>query len=618
MSNRRETSLSKIERKIFKNTFMTNSNDLQFREDTKKSQISSRHHSSTSPRTFDISHISQVSNHQIDLIKSFPVQELDFSGISFKMDTEIVKNFQEAIRISAPGSIITLPPKKLQFDSLLITSPITLRGLPGSAIEITNGSIVIDFSGHLKESILDTEKQSAIICEIAFQYTLDSDFRSPAALFVLDACSTKLEVRDCDLKSNNHSLQIVSGDSLEEIDDVCFWINGLGNKKGISKNSLKFNSMVIVSSCNISNFFECARGGINCNICIEKSHIAGCLGNAVSVVNPKQLIIKQSVIDRIQHTAIDVNLIPDYVGINTIRSSGTEALSSMQIEKSLVIEGNDIRSTGSYGINIWSDNVTFYPLVIKIIKNKISNCKKEGIAVRHLNINELKIDSNECSCNQGTGFWLQKVISNKISIEYNKSFDNYSGYGLYVYDTGAKLKKNEFFRNSLGGIMVVGASKGTDTHLSIKNCLIKTNGENGITIMDVLQGVILITGCKINENSHDGIYLLQSRDFFNEKSSKDKVCPDSLPQNALVKLKACEIHNNTFYGLNIVKFKCTIEKIRLSDNQQGNIIIAEDTKSLVTFLDDNKVDVTVQVGQNCIVKEKGTFCGRNKNKCNIF
>ena len=47
-------------------------------------------------------------------------------------------------------------------------------------------------------------------------------------------------------------------------------------------------------------------------------------------------------------------------------------------------------------------------------------------------------------------------------------------------------------------------------------------------------------------------------------------------------------------------------------------MIAEDTKPLVTFLDDNKVDIDVQVGQNCVVKEKGTICGRNKSKCDIF
>ena len=47
-------------------------------------------------------------------------------------------------------------------------------------------------------------------------------------------------------------------------------------------------------------------------------------------------------------------------------------------------------------------------------------------------------------------------------------------------------------------------------------------------------------------------------------------------------------------------------------------MIGEDTKHLVIFLDDNKVDVNLQVGQNCIIKEKGTFCGRNKGKCEIF
>ena len=165
--------------------------------------------------------------------------------------------------------------------------------------------------------------------------------------------------------------------------------------------------------------------------------------------------------------------------------------------------------------------------------------------------------------------------------------------------------------------MIVGASKGSATNITIKNSLIQTNGEHGVCIMDFNQGHIQIANCKINENYRDGINLLQTREILVEKSFKHKI-ENFISDDAVVKLKACEINNNGFYGINIVKFKCVIEKLWLSDNQQGNIMIGEDTKHLVIFLDDNKVDVNLQVGQNCIIKEKGTFCGRNKGKCEIF
>ena len=228
MSDPKVSTLSKIERKIFKNTLLSNSNDLRFKEDTRKSQLSntSKQYSSMSPKTFDMSHITQISNHQIDLIKLFSVQELDFSGISFQLNNESIENLQETIRISGPGSVITLPPKKLQFPSLLITSPITIKGLPGSCIEITKGSIVFEFTSHSRDSFPNNDKQSALICEIALQYSLNTNFKpshtTHAALIVVDSISTFVEIRDCDLRSNNHEGQSENEEKPDEIEDVCF------------------------------------------------------------------------------------------------------------------------------------------------------------------------------------------------------------------------------------------------------------------------------------------------------------------------------------------------------------------------------------------------------------
>ena len=622
MGENKKITLSKIERKIFKNTLLSNSNDLKFIDDTRKSQASmiSKQPSSIFTKTIDISYISQVSSHQLDLMKLFSVQELDFSGISFAMSKDSVENLQEVIRVSAPGSTITLPPHKLQFASLLITSPITLRGLPGTSIEITNGSIVVDFTSNSRESFSNSLKESALICEVSLKFSAGPSYRSssPAALFVIDSSGTYLEVRDCEMRSSSHEPQVILDNPEEDIEDVCFWVNGSGFKKFITKKSMRFNSSLIVSSCNISGFFECCRAGVNASISIEKSHIEDCLGNAISAMNPKDLIIQYSVMEKIKKTAIDISIISDPVAGIALGSSRTESLSSIQNERTMVIEGNDIKNTGGYGVNIWSEHVVYYPLQIKLLKNKITGCKKEGIAVRHISVPELTIHCNDCCLNQGTGFWLQKVNSMKMLVTNNRGYDNYSGYGIYIYDTGATLKHNELHRNSLGGIMVVGASKGTETNLVIKKCLVQSNGENGITIMDYSLGTIEVAKCKINENYHDGVHLLQSKEFGTEKTGKEKIIPENGMNNAIVRIRSCEIMNNTGYGLNIMKFKCEVEKLRLSDNQQGNIMIGEDTKSLVTFLDDNKVDINLQVGQNCIVKDKGTFCGRTKKACVLF
>jgi hypothetical protein len=44
-------------------------------------------------------------------------------------------------------------------------------------------------------------------------------------------------------------------------------------------------------------------------------------------------------------------------------------------------------------------------------------------------------------------------------------------------------------------------------------------------------------------------------------------------------------------GLNVVKFRCWIEKLRIADNLNGNIVISEDSKELVRFLDQNEKKV---------------------------
>ena len=69
-------------------------------------------------------------------------------------------------------------------------------------------------------------------------------------------------------------------------------------------------------------------------------------------MNPKEFIIKLSVLDKISKTAVDVNLISDPVVGIALGTSRTESLNSIQNERSLLIEGNDIRNTGADGVNL--------------------------------------------------------------------------------------------------------------------------------------------------------------------------------------------------------------------------------------------------------------------------
>lgn len=578
-------SLSKIELKIIKNTFSNNSNDLRFKDDTKKSlqTFTSKNSFSILPKAIDFSDISRVSSVP-EHARLFSLQDLDLSTISFQIPNKALENLQELIKVSIPGSTITLPPKRLCFSSLVISAPIVIKGMPGTVLEIGSGSIKIDFMGQS----FDCDIQKVVICEVTIEHKIEDKVKTGnvGALFVMESGSGHLEVRDCDIKSLNES----------SFEDFCFWVNG----NAFKKKSARFNSTLCACSCNIQGFFEVTRVGCCGSVMIDKCFIVGCKGNAFSVTNPKEFVVKYSVIEKTEKNAVDVFLWDENSpsGSPPVLKNKTKGL--VLADKSVIIEGNDIRGTGNYGINLWSESTSHFDFDCAIKLNKIVNCKKEGVAIRHLNINTLSIDSNDSNCNQGTGYWLQKVQTSQLLICNNRAYDNYSGYGLYIYDTGGCTRNNELFRNSLGGIMIVGASKGTNTNLIIKNSQIYNNGENGITVMDVCKGLIEISNCVVNENLHDGIHLLQTR---------ESVEGNIKGNPAITKISECEILNNSLFGVNVIKFRCCIEKLRIMDNVQGNIQIAEDSKELVKFVDGSK-------GEELKVAKKKGLC--SKNKCLVF
>lgn len=66
------------------------------------------------------------------------------SDISFT--DELGRQIQKLIDNAAIGEIIELPAETIRVHSLYITKPITLIGKPGTVLEVSGGSIHIDFS----------------------------------------------------------------------------------------------------------------------------------------------------------------------------------------------------------------------------------------------------------------------------------------------------------------------------------------------------------------------------------------------------------------------------------------------------------------------------------------
>lgn len=451
--------LSNLQRKVMRNTFINNSNDLRLRDEFGSKQSISdvfRVSKSRESRPMETSGLSKVLGTQgVSFSQSLDhllqtTKELDLSHFPQTSEDTAAK-LQDSLLRAETGSTVVLPPIHLRVNSLRLCNPLTLKGSPGTVLELTNGSIVVDFSSQSKESILGRPCDRVVICELSLVFSADKrhlDSKAPAALFVVDTPNSFLEVRDCDIRSlSTEPNASVESSGLGSVQDVCLWVNGFSSRRVTGTGFCS----VFVTSCNISGFYEFIKGGSLCKVQVEKCHISDCSGSAMSLSNPCEVLVYQSVIERCQGSAIDIRLSGEGPRQNRGSRSGSLSTSKDLSPKTIIITGNDLRATGAYGVTLWAEHQAAVAISVTISKNKIMNCGKEGLAVRHLSLCDLNVFSNDFSVNKGSGCWFQKVYKlyseSTISISLNRAFDSHAGYGIYLYDTAGIMDGNECFRN---------------------------------------------------------------------------------------------------------------------------------------------------------------------------
>jgi len=461
-SSSSQEGLSNLQRKVMRNTFINNSNDLRLRDEFGSKQSISdvfRASKSRDSRPIEVSGLSKVLGTQgVSFSQSLDhllqtTKELDLSLFPQTSEDAAAK-LQDSLLRAEAGSTVVLPPIHLRVNSLRLCNPLTLKGSPGTVLELTNGSIVVDFSSQSKESILGRPSDRVVICELSLVFGADRrhlDSKAPMALFVVDTPNSFLEVRDCDIRSLSMEPHNTSAESsgLGAVQDVCLWVNGFSSRRVTGETGF---CSVFVTSCHISGFYEFVKGGSLCKVQVEKCHISDCTGSALTLSNPCEALIHQSVIERCQGSAIDIRLSGEGPRQNRGSRSGSLSTSKDMSPRTIAITGNDLRATGAYGVTIWAEHQATIPISVTISKNKITNCGKEGLAIRHLSLCDLSVSSNDFSVNKGSGCWLQKVYKlyseSSISISLNRAFDSHAGYGIYLYDTAGIIDGNECFRNS--------------------------------------------------------------------------------------------------------------------------------------------------------------------------
>ena len=604
-----------IERKVLRNTLISNSNYLKYKDESTSrpsglSMSSKLLNSITNSRNIISMDISDINSEAFSISQSMQnflfKPDLDPSHSETQLYTDIFLNsLYDILNASEPGATVTLPDKHIILGNLHLSVPIILKGAPGTILEIRGGTITVDLDDYEQSD----EQHKLVLCEmsIVFNYTGFSSISKRPALFSIEARHTMLEVRDCDIKSVSNELQNVT-EEFREIHDICFFLSGNLSQ---SYKQESYDSRLLVKSCNISNFFEVARAGAHSSLSIEKAHFTQTTGSCIHLESPREFNLTSSVIEKAAKCGVVIKFTENM-------SVDSPKLSRKESECSIVkIDGNEIRGIAC-GVLISSKNKTQSFSGFFISNNKITHCKQDAIAIRQVVLQSLEISSNDLNCNSGTSIWLQKVSlvesDRNILLSYNRCFDSYAGYGIYLYDTCAELENNECFRNNLGGLMIVGSpikeATGQLSDLLIKNCTIHTNGENGIAILDYLKGSIKISTCKIHENYHNGVYLLQSRESTCTKRSSEKV----LPTIGDLLIEDSEIFLNKLYGITLSKILCTISATIISDNQEGAISLDEDSRKLLKFKDEDETRLRKFI-QGSIGGEWGKLYQEKKKGC---
>mmetsp|Transcript_27513 Transcript_27513/g.49562 ORF Transcript_27513/g.49562 Transcript_27513/m.49562 type:complete len:667 (-) Transcript_27513:1689-3689(-) len=613
-------SLSNLEMKVKRNTFSNHSNSIR-QIDQSSSRFSLSKVSSSSSASHNSSQAFSVSQSFQKLLSS----QIDPTQQDLQAE-EAGLWLQQQVRTISAGSVLSLPPQRIKLSDLTINTPFTMRGSPGTVLELTDGSIVLDFSSHSKESLLDQSSERATICEVSIEFNninaSSRDSQSPLALFILDASNTHLEVRDCTIANKRQPghessyMEETGGPS----QDICFWVNGYAVKKAISRSVQHFNSTLSVHSCSIRGFAQGLRAGCNATVHFERCHFSQCKNTGLLCSLPREFSLLQSVIEEVGNCAVEIRLVGEPSGLSTVSSRSTSPANSKEpAGRVITIEGNEIRNCGAYGLNIWSEQVNTFHMTFHALHNKILNCKKDALAVRHVALTELQISYNDLYSNQGSSIWIQKVyrasVDSKIVISFNRCFDSQLGYGIYLYNSYGLLDNNECYRNGLGGIMVVGSSGKEDPlgDLVIRKCTVHTNGENGITVMDYLQGIVFIEQCRVSENYHNGIYLSQSREPVVPPPVTKVIPYHASPGSVLV--DRCMIQRNRRFGITMSKVPCELTETEFAENTLGKVSTGE-SRHLLKITGNERSKEIMQISEEWAQRQnKKAFCGKASKDC---
>ena len=468
-----------------------------------------------------------------------------------------------------------------------------------------------------------------------------------------------LELRDCNLKSENYIDHQIQASHLSQqsqqsqqsqrsslnslktplttIQDVCFFLKYPLNKEykeGAPQCGLT------LQSCVLTNFWTCIQNTRLSLINIEKSYLSNSKCHALNISNPLKLAITESVIEKSNKSCINIRF-----------SKGIDKT----IQRYIIIENNDFNKSMGYGISIFGENTISHLCKILIKNNRITQCLKDGIGVKNLNIDELEITLNDINNNKGNGIYLQNILDSlnftQVRLSENKISQSQL-YGFTIIDVSCYSEKDEIFQNEKGGIILTGGDKINTLQeanyyksFPIRNifnsCSVNNNNDSGIIISAPLKGPLIMNTCEISENTN-GIYIRQKLiDDLTTRNSSNNSNPNSGNRhiqshnfNALISepllgqivLEKCSILQNKASGIQIksITDKLYVIDSIIHENKMNALYLTnEEDKTKLVFKDADKGRLREYVtgfigGEWGILFEEPNTTTCKANKCNIF
>jgi len=338
---------------------------------------------------------------------------------------------QRMIEDAEPNTLIHLPAMNIRLPYLHLTKPITIKGVPGSEIKLTQGPIMIDLKNdksktgnkvvfcectihaeYSKQRLLDnintrsdsrrgaiTQKESEDSFKLIGRKVLSStksDFntvrtRIPDGSLILFQVNSGsiLEVRDCQIKSLIKENMQTSEETkmVNDIQDTAFWLH--------HEEDYFDNPILMMSSTTISGFYTFVQSDPSCSTSISKCFLSNSRGHACNLDNPKAVKITENIFEKTAKSAINIKFSKENIDDKT---------------HSIVIKSNEINHSSSYGISIFGEHLKPLNVSVLIDYNKISHTKKDSLGIKFLNIPELKISHNDIMHSKGNGISLQNVF----------------------------------------------------------------------------------------------------------------------------------------------------------------------------------------------------------------